>query len=60
MNTEQWKDSGKCEECRRQAYCTKQCTARKKRAQAAERAIGDQIMRAISPQLADYAEKFRY
>lgn len=30
-NSEQWKSSGNCKECRRKEYCTKKCTAWKKR-----------------------------
>lgn len=60
MNSEQWKAEGKCEECRRQPYCTKQCTARKKRSEAVMKDISNKIMRAISPWLADQADKFRF
>ena len=28
---EQWLSNGNCEECRRQEYCSKPCTARKQR-----------------------------
>ena len=30
-NSEQWKSSGNCKECRRKEYCTKKCSAWKKR-----------------------------
>jgi len=31
MNTEQWDSEGKCKDCRRKNYCTKPCTANKRR-----------------------------
>ena len=31
---EQWLSNGNCEECRRQNYCSKSCTARKQRENA--------------------------
>lgn len=37
--TEQWKLVGNCEKCRRQQFCTKECTARKKAHEAKIRAI---------------------
>lgn len=30
-NDEQWRSNGYCEECRKQNYCSKPCTARKQR-----------------------------
>ena len=30
-NSEQWKSSGNCKDCRRQEYCKQKCTAWKKR-----------------------------
>ena len=30
-NSEQWKSSGNCKECRRKEYCKQKCTAWKKR-----------------------------
>ena len=30
-NTEQWKTDGICEKCRREKYCSKPCTACKRR-----------------------------
>lgn len=60
MSAEQWKEGGNCDKCRRKAYCTKTCTAEKRKAKAIERAVGDAILRSICPQLADKADKFRY
>lgn len=34
MSNEQWLSSGKCSECRRKKYCSKSCTANKRRTQA--------------------------
>ena len=31
--TEQWKLEGNCKDCRRQEYCNKNCTAKKKKDQ---------------------------
>jgi hypothetical protein len=31
---EQWLSNGNCEECRRQNYCSKPCTAKKRRENA--------------------------
>lgn len=32
-DSEQWKSNGECDKCRKQTYCTKQCSARKRRVQ---------------------------
>lgn len=31
MGSEQWKEQGKCNECRRKGYCTKPCKAYRER-----------------------------
>lgn len=33
MSSEQWKEQGKCNECRRQNYCKKDCKAYKERSE---------------------------
>lgn len=30
MSADAWKDSGKCEECRKKAYCKNPCSAQKR------------------------------
>ena len=38
-NNERWLSDGNCALCRRQSYCTKTCTAQKKRRNAIMRAM---------------------
>ena len=39
------KKGGNCDKCRRKAYCTKTCTAKKRKAKAIERAVGEVFAR---------------
>lgn len=47
--TEQWKTHGDCDKCRRQPFCSKQCTAKKKNQVRRDAAFKAAIMESILP-----------
>ena len=49
--TEQWKLGGNCDNCRRQFYCKKQCTAKKEQDKAQLKACYDAIYNAMFPNI---------
>lgn len=60
QQTDQWQLNGDCEKCRRGKYCTKPCSAKKRRDKRALHALTNAIIDAVAPSqsLAENTKKY--